>query len=53
LRRKAYNAAFDAFGCTINGQKLVWSTEYYVGPLGWCCPARAHLPLCGSNARVA
>ena len=30
LHRKAYNAAFDAFGLTIKGEKLVWTTEYYV-----------------------
>ncbi|GAX77277.1 hypothetical protein CEUSTIGMA_g4723.t1 [Chlamydomonas eustigma] len=29
LHRKAYNAAFQEFGCTINGQPLVWSVEYY------------------------
>ena len=30
LHRKAYNAAFAAFQCTIDGKPLVWSTEYYV-----------------------
>lgn len=30
LHRKAYNAAFAAFECTIDGKPLVWSVEYYV-----------------------
>ena len=29
LHRLAYNAAFTAFDCKINGKALVWSTEYY------------------------
>jgi HAD superfamily hydrolase (TIGR01509 family) len=29
LHRKAYNAAFEEFRCTINGQPLVWNVEYY------------------------
>ncbi|KAG2487829.1 hypothetical protein HYH03_013546 [Edaphochlamys debaryana] len=29
LHRKAYNAAFEAFGCAIDGVPLVWTTEYY------------------------
>ncbi|PNW73203.1 hypothetical protein CHLRE_14g623000v5 [Chlamydomonas reinhardtii] len=29
LHRKAYNAAFAAFECTIDGKPLVWSVEYY------------------------
>lgn len=28
-RRRAYNAAFEAFECKIDGKPLVWSTEYY------------------------
>ena len=30
LHRKAYCAAFSDFECTINGQPLVWTVEYYV-----------------------
>lgn len=30
LHRKAYNGAFESYQCTINGQPLVWSVEYYV-----------------------
>jgi HAD superfamily hydrolase (TIGR01509 family) len=29
LHRKAYNAAFEAFGLTIDGTPLVWTVEYY------------------------
>jgi beta-phosphoglucomutase-like phosphatase (HAD superfamily) len=29
LHRTAYNQAFDAFGLTIGGEPVVWSTEYY------------------------
>jgi len=29
LHRKAYNAAFESFGCKINGKPLVWTVEYY------------------------
>jgi HAD superfamily hydrolase (TIGR01509 family) len=29
LHRRAYNAAFEAFACEIDGKPLVWSTEYY------------------------
>lgn len=40
LHRQAYNAAFQAFGLTIDGQAVDWTVEYYVSagassPAGW------------------
>lgn len=34
LHRRAYNAAFQAFGLTIDGQPVEWTVEYYVSAAG-------------------